>query len=32
MQDYIDLLTSLFIYLLVTGLTVTGVYFLLSVV
>lgn len=32
MQDYIDLLTSLFLYLLVVGLTLTGVYFLLGVV
>ncbi len=32
MQDYIDLLTSLFLYLLVVGLTLVGVYFLLGVV
>ena len=32
MQDYIDLLTSLFLYLLVVGLTLTGVYFLLGLI
>ena len=32
MQDYIDLLTSLFLYLLVVGLTLASVYLLLGLV